>query len=221
MKIPLLHSDEALLVINKPSGLRSLPDGYDPSRPHVRALLEPHYGRLWMVHRLDKETSGVLVLARNPQAHRALNTMFEQHQVHKTYHALAAGSPEWEEQTVRLALRPNGDRRHRTVVDAAGGKPAVTHLRLLSRFPTACLLEAKPETGRTHQIRAHLAASGLPILGDTLYGAPALPGLPLESLALHAWALELIHPESRLPVRFEAPYPTDFQNTLDFLRFGI
>jgi tRNA pseudouridine32 synthase/23S rRNA pseudouridine746 synthase len=212
-----LWVDAALLVINKPAGLRSLPDGYDPSRPCVRALLEPHYGRLWMVHRLDKETSGVLVLARTAEAHRLLNTQFEQHQVRKCYHAIAAGSPEWEETTVRLPLRPNGDRRHRTVVDPTGGKPAVTHLHLLGRFPTACLIEARPETGRTHQIRAHLAACGLPILNDVLYGAPNLPGLPLDSLALHAWSLELTHPESGQTMHFEAPYPPTFKVVLNYL----
>ncbi len=204
-------------MINKPAGLRSLPDGYDPSRPYVRALLEPHYGRLWMVHRLDKETSGVLVLARSAESHRLLNTMFEQHQVRKTYHALAAGCPPWEELTVRLPLRPNGDRRHRTVVDQSGGKPAVTRLRLLQRFPSACLIEAQPETGRTHQIRAHLAASGLPILNDSLYGALSLPGLPLDSLALHAHSLELTHPISGLPLHLAAPYPPAFQSAVHWL----
>jgi RluA family pseudouridine synthase len=213
-----LWADAALLVINKPAGLRSLPDGYDPSRPYVRSLLEPHFGRLWMVHRLDKDTSGVLVLARSATAHRALNTQFEQHLVRKTYHALAAGCPEWEETTVCLSLRPNGDRHHRTVVDQSSGKPAVTRLRLLQCFPAACLIEAQPETGRTHQIRAHLAASGLPILNDSLYGALPLPGLPIDSLALHAHSLELTHPVSGLPLHLEAPYPPAFHATLEYLR---
>ncbi len=214
----VLWADAALLVINKPAGLRSLPDGYDPSQQHLRPLLEPEYGRLWMVHRLDKETSGVLLLARSAAAHRALNTLFERHQVRKWYHALAAGSPEWEEHTVDLPLRPNGDRHHRTVVDHSNGKPAVTQLRVLQRFPAACLVEARPETGRTHQIRAHLAALGLPILGDALYGAPPMPELPLDTLALHAYALELIHPESGQMVRFEAPYPPGFQAAITWLR---
>jgi tRNA pseudouridine32 synthase/23S rRNA pseudouridine746 synthase len=212
----ILWADAALLVIDKPAGLRSLPDGYDPALPYVRRLLEPQYGRLWMVHRLDKETSGVLVLARSAAAHRSLNTQFEQHQVRKWYHALAAGGPQWEATTVDLPLRPDGDRRHRSVVDPQHGKPAVTHLRLLERFPQAALVEAQPETGRAHQIRAHLAAVGLPILADRLYGGPPLPGL--DALALHAYALALVHPESGQEMRFEAPYPPAFQAAITWLR---
>ena len=196
----ILWIDAALLVINKPAGLRSLPDGYDRSLPYVRLQLEPPYGRLWMVHRLDKETSGVLVLARSALAHRFLNTLFEQHQVRKWYHALTSGSPEWDQ----------------TTVDLQHGNTAITHLRLLERFPQAALVEAQPETGRTHQIRAHLAALGLPILADTLYGGCALP--PMDSLALHAFALELTHPESGQLVCFEAPYPPAFQSAISWLR---
>jgi RluA family pseudouridine synthase len=215
-----LWLDAALLVINKPAGLRSLPDGYDPSRPYVRALLEPHYGRLWMVHRLDKETSGVLVLARSAESHRLLNTMFEQHQVRKTYHALAAGCPPWEELTVRLPLRPNGDRRHRTVVDQSGGKPAVTRLRLLQRFPSACLIEAQPETGRTHQIRAHLAHVGHPVAGDPTYGDRALNRTlrgrhGLWRQWLHALAVRLRHPVTGAALRIIAPVPVELLRVLE------
>src|SRR4030042_5892431 len=168
--IPLLFSDEALLVINKPAGLSTLPDGYNPTLPHIKSVLERQFGALWIVHRLDKDTSGVLLLARSAQAHRALNTQFEQHRVSKLYHALVVGNPEWQEQTVSLPLRPNGDRQHRTVLDAQAGKPAVTHLKVLERYGNYCLLEAVPETGRTHQIRAHLYALGLSLIGDKLYG---------------------------------------------------
>src|SRR5512138_2201442 len=107
MDLEIIHQDEAILVANKPAGLSTLPDGYDSSLPHVKSLLEQQFGRLWIVHRLDKDTSGVLLLARTAQAHRLLNQQFEQHQVLKVYHALVAGSPGWEEKTVDLPLRAN------------------------------------------------------------------------------------------------------------------
>lgn len=220
----LLWYDADLLVIDKPAGLPTLPDGYHPEAPHVKSVLEPLYGRLWIVHRLDKETSGVLALARSAGAHRSLNTQFEQHAVEKTYHALARGAAAWETTSVRLPLRLDGDRRHRTVVDAQRGKPAVTHLRVLQRFPGWTWLEARPETGRTHQIRAHLAALGLPLAGDALYGGkedlyPLDPsGSPVvQRLCLHAWRLALDHPASGERLTFTAPEPTELVRVLEYL----
>ncbi len=217
----LITCDESLLAINKPSGLRVLPDGYHPEMEHVRSLLEPQYGRLWVVHRLDKDTSGVLLLARSAQVHRALNLQFDHHAVEKTYHALIDGSPNWEEITITDPLRVNGDRRHRTVVDSQRGKAAVTVCRVLERYDEATLIEAHPKTGRTHQIRAHLAHLGHPILGDLLYGSSSqtkrLP-MAIERLALHARALSLTHPQTAQRVYFEAPYPADFERWLEGLR---
>jgi tRNA pseudouridine32 synthase/23S rRNA pseudouridine746 synthase len=228
----ILWLDDALLVINKPAGLPTLPDGYNPDLPHVKSILEPSYGRLWIVHRLDKDTSGVLLLARSAQAHRHLNTQFEQRQVEKIYHALVVGVPEWVENTIDLPLRPNGDRKHRTVIDAQRGKPAVTRLRILERFECYALVEAIPETGRTHQIRAHLAAAGWPIACDLLYGksdqpemhtsrgeqcSPAEPPL-LDRLGLHARCLEITHPVTGERMKFTAPYPQELEAALKRLR---
>jgi RluA family pseudouridine synthase len=233
----MLFIDAELLVINKPAGLGTLPDGYDPSLPHVKSLLEVNYGRLWIVHRLDKDTSGALILARTAAAHRQLNTQFEHGLVEKVYHALVKGDVPWETQTVDLPLRINGDRRHRSVVDHERGKPALTELRVLNRFQGYTLLEARPRTGRTHQIRAHLAASGLPLVGDPLYsGTPALylsdltPGLPREESetpliarpALHARSIGFVHPTSGERIWIEAPYPEDLRLALEqcFLRLA-
>lgn len=216
----LLWADDDLLVVNKPAGLPTLVDGYHPEAPYLAGLLREAYAPLWVVHRLDRETSGVMVFARTAQAHRELNRQFEQHQAAKRYHALASGAPAWETKQCSLRLRPDGDRRHRTVIDPRRGKPAETELRVLERFPGMCLLEAAPRTGRTHQIRAHLAALQLPLLGDALYGGPdpAETGLPIARLALHAVQLSLLHPNSGLAQQFEAPYPPDFSACLAALR---
>ncbi len=232
--IQVLFSDDALLVINKPAGLPSLPDGYIPSLPHVKNVLEKQFGRLWIVHRLDKETSGVLLLARSAEAHRSLNTQFEQRQVSKVYHALLVGNPAWREQTVDLPLHPNGDRHHRTVVDQLGGKPAITHIKVLERFTGYCLLEARPETGRTHQIRAHLLSLGMTIIGDKLYGkhveldstlniptsqaAQLTFPWPAQCIGLHARFLEITHPLTGERLKFSAPYPVYFTDALLQLR---
>ncbi len=230
----ILFQDDVLLVVNKPAGLSTLPDGYNPSLPHIKSVLEQQYGPLWIVHRLDKETSGVLLLARSAEAHRSLNTQFEQHLVSKVYHALVAGSPEWQVQTITLPLRPNGDRQHRTVIDPQSGKPAVTYLKVLERFTRYCLVEAIPETGRTHQIRAHFTAVGLSIVGDKLYSerfthqdeGKAHPTQqahdPLIRLTigmgLHARSLEITHPVTGERLKFTASYPVALLSVLNQLR---
>jgi len=217
----ILYADSDLLVVNKPAGLPVLPDGYNPEAPFLKGLLQAEHGPLWVVHRLDKDTSGVLVLARNAPTHRSLNIQFEKRQVFKVYHALALGTPSWESQSVTLPLRADADRRHRTAVDTHSGKPAATDLRILERFGAAILIEAQPHTGRTHHIRVHLAAVGLPILADTLYGdrsAESNPAPLIDRLALHAWRLSFTHPTTGLAAVFEAVYPIDFAAAVESLR---
>ncbi len=228
--IEVLYQDDCILVVNKPTGLATLPDGYDPSLPHIKSVLEPQVGPLWIVHRLDKDTSGVLVLARSASAHRSLNTQFEERLVSKVYHALVVGNPDWKTKTVSLPLRSNGDRLHRTVVDQDRGKSAITHFKVLERIENYSLLEAVPETGRTHQIRAHLYALGLFILGDKLYARRADlqdyefayqidPWTELaSSMGLHSRSLEIAHPHTGERLRFKAPYPPEFIAVLERLR---
>ncbi len=221
------------MIINKPAGLPTLPGGWAPG-PHVRSVLEPVYGRLWIVHRLDRQTSGVLALARTAEAHRHLNLQFDAHSVVKIYHALVVGAPDWATQVVNLPLRADGDRRHRTVVDPRGGKPGITELRVLDRLGNYALVEAIPRTGRTHQIRAHLAALGHPLVGDALYGgehvvsaAAGRPGVRrpetaarplLERPGLHAWSLTIRHPCTGEALTCTAPYPPDLAGALETLR---
>ena len=207
----ILWQDEALLVVDKPAGLPTLPDGWDTSAPYLKGLLESQVGRVWIVHRLDRETSGVIILARSAEAHRELNRQFEQRLVQKIYHALV-GAPAWEERPVDLPLRTNAGRRHRTVVDHRAGKQALTRLRLLERWQKAGLVEAIPATGRTHQIRVHLAAIGHPILGNWLYGGfemhrgnwirEGLPSYPTDSTARRVYNLKHPHQERTYPSKW-------------------
>ncbi len=184
--------------------------------PILTGILKETYPALWVVHRLDRQTSGVIVFARTAAAHRDLNTQFEQRRAVKTYHALVQGLPAWDSRSIRLPLRADGDRRHRTVVDHQRGKPAETDLLVLERFDQVALLRATPHTGRTHQIRAHLAAVGHPIVSDPLYGGAELSGLP--RLGLHAYSLRLFHPGSKDEMEFIAAYVEDMVQAIDSLR---
>jgi RluA family pseudouridine synthase len=202
-----IHQDKHLLVLNKPAGLSVLPEGWEPSAPYVRRMLENRFGRIWVVHRLDKGTSGVMIFAKTAEAHRHLNAQFERHTVEKVYWAVVEGAPEWNQYTARHALHANVGRRHRTVVDQKRGKRAETAFRVLKRGQSQSLLAAHPKTGRTHQIRVHLAALGFPIVGDGLYGA--MESDRITRPALHARKLTFQHPKTGETVSFEAPLPED------------
>ena len=216
--IPILYEDEELLIISKPTGLAVLPDGWEKEAPYLVKLLEKQNGRLWIVHRLDKITSGVMTFARTAEAHRALNLQFEQHEIEKLYHAIVVGVPEWDRLIARHPLRVDVGHSHRTVVDHSKGKTSETAFRILERFSYASLLEAVPGTGRTHQIRVHTFALGFPLLGDKLYSAP--PTELIARPALHAQSLTLTHPGTGERVAYSAPYPEDFLTALENLRAG-
>jgi RluA family pseudouridine synthase len=239
----ILWADETLLAVNKPAGLRAIPDGYDAALPALNRLLESQYGHVWIVHRLDKNTSGVILYARNPEAHRSLSMQFAQRETGKSYHAIVVGSPPWDAFTIDYPLIVNGDRSHRTIAllpeevhkhdraeqKSALAKPAQTNLRLLRRSGGYSLVEAQPLTGYTHQIRAHLAALGLPILADPLYrslhgtvtqkNTPTLstPDFAIQRLALHALSIKFFHPASGHVITLHAPYPEDYLYALQVL----
>jgi tRNA pseudouridine32 synthase / 23S rRNA pseudouridine746 synthase len=218
----IIYEDSDILVINKPSGVISIADGYNKEIPHLRTLLEPEYGRLWIVHRLDKETSGVMILARNAQSHKILDDQFAVHSIKKEYAALVFGAPPYQFSDSSLLL-VDGDRRHRTVVDASRGKPAQTDFTSLETLSaTAALISARPQTGFSHQIRAHLLHSGYPILGDLLYASPESKRYTLElnllRVALHACTIYFVHPTSGLEVSFSADYPDDFIDMMNLCK---
>ena len=210
----ILHEDERVLVVDKPAGLPVLPDGWEKDAPYLLKMLEADHAPIWIVHRLDKVTSGVMVFARDAETHRALNIQFENHQVEKIYHALVEGNPRWEEKIAKHPLRANVGHKHRTMVDNGNGKPSETRFKIIKRYQAQALIEAKPLTGRTHQVRVHAYALGHPLVGDALYGASETHLIARP--ALHAYSLTIELNGAR--ATFTAPYPDDFRSTLERLK---
>jgi RluA family pseudouridine synthase len=210
-----LYSDQHLFVVDKPAGLSVLPDGWEKDSQYLVKMLDEEYGKVFIVHRLDKVTSGVMVFARDADTHRALNIQFEDHEAQKTYHAILEGNPKWDEKIAKHPLRANVGHKHRTMVDDKRGKPSETRFRVIKRFEESALVEAKPMTGRTHQIRVHAYALGHPLIEDILYGARDRYGLPRPML--HSQSLSFIHPATNERVTFSAPHPADFEEALERL----
>lgn len=209
----IIHEDDQILIINKPANLPVLPDGWDKEAPYLVKMLEEKYEKAWVVHRIDKITSGIIIFALTAEAHRSLNIQFEKHQVEKKYHAIVNGNPPWEEKVTKFPLRVNVGHKHRTMVDNKNGVRSETRLKVLKRKQATALVEAMPMTGRTHQIRVHLYALGYPLLGDLLYSAPETDLIARP--ALHAYSLSFTHPMTNEAMTFTAPYPDDFQQALN------
>jgi RluA family pseudouridine synthase len=212
----IVFSDDALLVINKPAGLSVLPEGWDKDAPYLKKMLDEQFGKVLIVHRIDKFTSGIVVVALKAEAHRSLNIQFEKHEVQKTYHALLNGIPKWDEKTTKYPLRVNVGHKHRTMVDDRDGVRSETRFKVWERYQASTLVEAIPMTGRTHQIRVHAYALGHPLFGDVLYSAPETDVIARP--ALHAYSLEFTHPATGKKMLFQADYPNDFQTAVKLLR---
>ncbi len=213
MPSKVIFSDAMVIVLDKPAGLSVMPDGWENDADYLIKLIEKEYGKVWVVHRLDKTTSGVMVFARTPEAHRDLNMQFEKHEAQKIYHAIAVGVPKWDEKIARHPLRVNVGHKHRTMVDDKKGKPSETRFKVLRRYSGYVLLEAELITGRTHQIRVHAYALGHPLLGDILYSAPETKLIARP--ALHAYSLSFTHPQTKERPTFTSPYPQDFETALE------
>jgi RluA family pseudouridine synthase len=216
----ILYEDGSLIAVDKPPGLPT-PPTVDPGRPSlfaaVRAWLSERAGReayLGLHQRLDRDTSGVVLFTRDPRVNPALAAAFAQHHVVKTYHALVGppGRPpprQWEVRSLLAAVGKGARARVRRVTE--GGSPSETAFAVREILRGGLLIEARPRTGRKHQIRVHLAEAGLAILGDDLYGKRGSPRLEVPRLMLHAVRLELLHPMTRAPLVIESPYPEDFR----------
>lgn len=203
-----LHADAALLVVDKPSGLLSVP-GRGPGKDDcLVARVQADYPDALTVHRLDMETSGLMVLARGKEMHRRLSILFQERQVEKRYVAVVDGRLAPERGEIDLPLITDWPNRPLQKVDFAIGKPSLTRYRVLAHDARAdtTRVELTPETGRSHQLRVHLMSLGHAILGDSLYAGPAARAKAAR-LLLHADALAFAHPESGRPLSFERAAP--------------
>ena len=207
--LAIRHIDADLLVVDKPSGLLSVPGRGPGMDDNLASRVQARFPRALTVHRLDMDTAGLLVMARNPAAHRALGRLFELRQVEKEYIAVVAGRVADSERSIDLPLIADWPNRPRQMVDFIRGKPALTRLLVLSHDAASDTTRVRllPETGRSHQLRLHLQAIGHPILGDDLYAPPAILA-QAPRLLLHAAILGFRHPVSGtwLIVKSEPPF---------------
>jgi RluA family pseudouridine synthase len=248
-RLEILYEDEAILLINKPAGLLVIPDRWDPGKSTATRLAQDYLGahavagaspptdeaRVWVVHRLDRETSGALVLAKSAHAYLALSQQFERGTVRKSYLALVIGRVPQEEGIISRPIGRHPSKPGLMAIRGRQGKPARTRYTVLERFRDFTLLGLQPETGRTHQIRVHLQAIGFPLAIDSLYGGGSALFLSaikpsyksrvyaaeyalMARLTLHAQVLQLAHPTHGGIIEVEAPLPKDFTAVLRNLR---
>src|SRR6266704_3213329 len=231
--LDVLYEDESLLVLNKPPGLVVHPAAGNEEHTLVNALLHHCAGQLsgiggvarpGIVHRLDKETSGCLVVAKNDPTHLALSTQFAGREVEKVYHAIVCGMVTPEKGDIRAAIARHPTHRKRMAVTDGSGRDAWTSFRVLERLREASLVEAHLHTGRTHQVRVHFKHLGFPLVGDATYGnrqnkrLSELTGYAAPRHMLHANKLAFKHPRTSKRMSFEAAWPEDFEKALAALR---
>jgi RluA family pseudouridine synthase len=229
MHLRVLYEDSDVIAIDKASGMLSIPDRFDEHAPNLAAMLKERCGEIFVCHRLDRDTSGVIVFAKHADAHRVLNEQFESHTIRKQYEAIVDGTMTQSAGTIELAIGPHRRHRGMMMVDAVHGKLAVTHYHVKTGFREFSHLAIDLETGRQHQIRVHCAAIGHPLMVDPLYGTRtefllssikknyrgAEHERPLmDRLTLHASELEFVHPGTNEGVIIRSPLPKDMAATL-------
>lgn len=222
--LDILYEDADLIVVNKPKGMVVHPAAGHYTGTLVNALMY-HCGnelsgingvlRPGIVHRIDRDTTGSVIACKNDKAHRCIAEQLKEHSINRRYRAICFGELEQEEGTIDQPIGRHPNDRKKMAVNPQNGKRAVTHYRVLQRFKGYTYIECVLETGRTHQIRVHMASIGHPLLGDELYGNPknlAMKGL--QGQTLHAMIIGFVHPSTHEYMEFEAPLPEYFQNLL-------
>ena len=224
--LDILYEDSDVILINKPKNMVVHPAAGHYTGTLVNALMYHCRGDLsgingvlrpGIVHRIDKDTTGVLIVCKNDRAHNALAEQLKEHSITRKYRAIVCGNLKEDEGTVDAPLGRHPQDRKKMAIVRSGGKRAVTHYRVLERFGNDTYIECQLETGRTHQIRVHMASLGHPLLGDEIYGRAKSP-FKLEGQTLHAMVLGFIHPTTGEYMEFEAPLPEYFEKLLEKLR---
>lgn len=226
LPLEILYEDGDVILVNKPKGMVVHPAAGHTSGTLVNALLyhcrENLSGingvlRPGIVHRIDRDTTGVLIVCKNDQAHNCLAEQLKEHTVTRRYRAVVWGNLKKDEGTVDAPIGRHPTDRKKMAVAPSGGREAVTHYRVLERFGNYTYIECRLETGRTHQIRVHMTSIGHPLLGDEVYGRAKAP-FRLEGQTLHAQTLGFVHPSTGEYMEFEAPLPEYFERLLEVLR---
>ena len=224
--LDILYEDSDLIVINKPKGMVVHPAAGHYTRTLVNALMYHCKDQLsgingvmrpGIVHRIDMNTTGVLVVCKNDFAHNSLAEQLKVHSITRVYYAIVFGNLREDEGTVHAPIGRHPTDRKKMSIHSKQGRDAITHYRVLERFGAYTFIECRLETGRTHQIRVHMASIGHPLLGDEVYG-PARQPFSLEGQTLHAGVLGFIHPRTGEYVEFSAPLPAYFEELLEKLR---
>ena len=223
--LDILYEDDDLLVVNKPKGMVVHPAPGHYTGTLVNALLYHCKGQLsgingilrpGIVHRIDKDTTGSIIACKNDRAHNSLAGQLKVHSITRRYHAIVCGSLKEDEGTIHKSIGRDSRDRKKMAVVTSGGRDAITHYRVLRRFNQYTYVECELETGRTHQIRVHMASIGHPILGDEVYGPVKCP-YKLQGQTLHAKILGFIHPTTGDYIETDAPLPAYFQHLLEIL----
>ena len=224
--LDILYEDDYVLVVNKPKDMVVHPSAGHTSGTLVNAVMA-HCGehlsgingvlRPGIVHRIDKDTTGALLICKDDVVHRDLAEQLKEHSIKRRYRAVVQGNLKEDEGTVNAPVGRHPTDRKKMAINHKNGKEAITHYKVLERFGQATYIECRLETGRTHQIRVHMASLGHPLLGDTVYGSSKNP-YHLQGQALHAMILGFVHPITGEYLEFEAPLPEYFSKLLEKLR---
>jgi 23S rRNA pseudouridine1911/1915/1917 synthase len=235
MKLDVCFEDDHLLIINKKAGLRTIPDRYSADGPNLFAMLKKRYGNIWVIHRLDKDTSGIICFAKSEEAHKSMSLQFQDRTVKKTYSAIVDGALTKSSGSIATSIAPHPNRKGAMIINN-NGKAALTHFQLKEGFKQFSLLEVEIMTGRTHQIRVHLASIHHPLAVDKLYGKREALFLSeikrkgfkigrnkeerpiLNRQPLHANQLVFVHPASGETMHITASLPKDMNALLKQLR---